>query len=328
MGFGIPLDTFGVAREKHTMKLPRRTFLSFAVSVAVLPALSRITLALDYPTRPVRLVVGFFAGGLSDIMARLIAQPLSERLGQQVIVDDRPGAGSNIATELVTKASPDGYTLLLVPASATINASLYDNLNFNFSRDIVPVASISRTPGVMVVNLSLPVRTVPEFIAYAKANPGTINFASAGTGSLPHVAGELFKLMTGLNLVRVSYRSNYFPDLIAGQVQVSFATVPSAIEFVRAGKLRALAVTGAARSEALPGVPTVSEFIPGYEADAWNGVGAPANTPAEIIKKLNKEINAALAEPAMQVRLAELGSEPLSMMPSEFGKFIAAEIEK
>jgi tripartite-type tricarboxylate transporter receptor subunit TctC len=310
------------------MKLPRRTFLRFAAGAAVLPALSRITLALDYPTRPVRLVVGFFAGGLSDIMARLIAQPLSERLGQQVIVDDRPGAGSNIATEFVTKAPPDGYTLLLVPASATINATLYDNLNFNFSRDIVPVASISRTPGVMVVNLSLPVRTVPEFIAYAKANPGKINFASAGTGSLPHVAGELFKLMTGLNLVQVPYRSNYFPDLIAGQVQVSFATVPSAIEFVRAGKLRALAVTGAARSEALPSLPTVGEFIPGYEADAWNGVGAPANTPAEIIEKLNKEINAALAESIMQARLAELGSEPLSMMPSEFGRFIAAEIEK
>ena len=310
------------------MKLPRRKFLHLAIGATALSALSDTALALDYPTRPVRLVVGFFAGGLSDIMARLIAQPLSERLGQQVIVDDRPGAGSNIATELVSKAPPDGYTLLIVPASATINATLYDNLNFNFSRDIAPVASISRTPGVMVVNLSLPVRTVPEFIAYAKANPGKINFASAGTGSLPHVAGELFKLMTGLNLVQVPYRSNYLPDLIAGQVQVSFATVPSAIEFVRAGKLRALAVTGAARSEALPGLPTVSEFIPGYEADAWNGVGAPANTPAEIIERLNKEINAALAEPTMQARFAELGSEPLSMMPFEFGKFITAEIEK
>ena len=310
------------------MKLPRRTFLHLATGAAALPAASRIALALDYPTRPVRLLVGFFAGGLSDILARLIAQPLSERLGQQVIVDDRPGAGSNIATELVTKAPPDGYTLLLVPVSATINATLYDNLNFNFSRDIAPVASISRTPGVMVVNLSLPVRTVPEFIAYAKANPGKINFASAGTGSLPHVAGELFKLMTGLNLVQVQYRSNYFPDLIAGQVHVSFATMPSAIEFVRAGKLRALAVTGAARSEVLPDVPTVGEFIPGYEADAWNGIGAPANTPSDIIEKLNKEINAALAEPAIRVRLAELGSKPLSMTPSEFGKFIAVEIEK
>jgi len=310
------------------IKLPRRTFLHLATGAAALPAASRIALALDYPTRPVRLLVGFFAGGLSDILARLIAQPLSERLGQQVIVDDRPGAGSNIATELVTKAPPDGYTLLLVPVSATINATLYDNLNFNFSRDIAPVASISRTPGVMVVNLSLPVRTVPEFIAYAKANPGKINFASAGTGSLPHVAGELFKLMTGLNLVQVQYRSNYFPDLIAGQVHVSFATMPSAIEFVRAGKLRALAVTGAARSEVLPDVPTVGEFIPGYEADAWNGIGAPANTPSDIIEKLNKEINAALAEPAIQVRLAELGSKPLSMTPSEFGKFIAVEIEK
>ena len=216
------------------MKLPRRKFLHLVASAAALPILSHRASALDYPTRPVRLVVGFFAGGLSDILARLIAQPLSDRLGQQVVVDDRPGAGSNLATEIVARAPPDGYTLLLVPFTATINAALYDNLNFNFVRDITPVATISRTAGIMVVNLSLPAKTVPEFIAYARANPGKINFASAGTGSLPHVAGELFKFMTGLNLVRVPYTSNYFPDLLGGQVQVSFATLPSAIEFVRA----------------------------------------------------------------------------------------------
>jgi tripartite-type tricarboxylate transporter receptor subunit TctC len=277
---------------------------------------------------PIHLVVGFFAGGLSDILARLIAQALSERLGQQVVVDDRPGAGSNLATEIVARAPGDGYTLLLVPFTATINATLYDNLNFNFVRDIAPVATISSTPGVMVVNLSLPARTLPEFIAYAKANPGKINFASAGTGSLPHVAGELFKFMTGLDLVRVPYTSSYFPDLLAGQVQVSFATVPSAIEFVRAGKLRPLAVTGRTRSRILPDLPTVGEFVPGYEADAWNGVGAPTSTPPEIIDNLNKEIDAVLADPAMQAHLTKIGSEPLSMTPAEFGKFIANETGK
>jgi tripartite-type tricarboxylate transporter receptor subunit TctC len=310
------------------MKLPRRKFLHLAAGTAVLPVLSRGASALDYPTRPIHLVVGFFAGGLSDILARLIAQSLSERLGQQVVVDDRPGAGSNLATEIVARAPPDGYTLLLVPFTATVNATLYDNLNFNFLRDVAPVATISRTAGIMVVNLSLPTRTVPEFIAYAKANPGKINFASPGTGSLPHVAGELFKFMTGVNLVRVPYTGNYFPDLLAGQVQVSFATVPSAIEFVRAGKLRALAVTGPVRSPILPEVPTVGEFVPGYEADAWNGVGAPTSTPPEIIDKLNKEINAVLADPAMQAQLTKIGSEPLSMRPVEFGKFIVNETEK
>jgi tripartite-type tricarboxylate transporter receptor subunit TctC len=308
------------------MKLPRRQFLHLVAGAAALS--TRTAFALDYPTRPVHLVVGFFAGGLSDIMARLIAQSLSEQFGQQVVVDDRPGAGSNLATEIVARAPPDGYTLLLVPATATINATLYDNLNFNFVRDIAPVATISRTAGIMVVNLSLPTRTVPEFIAYAKANPGKINFASAGTGSLPHVAGELFEFMTGVNLVRVPYTGNYFPDLLAGQVQLAFATLTAAIEFVRGGKLRALAVTSPARSQILPHVPTVAEFVPGYEADAWVGVGAPANTPAEIIDKLNKEINTALADPAMRVRLAKLGSEPLSMRPAEFGKFIVNETEK
>jgi tripartite-type tricarboxylate transporter receptor subunit TctC len=310
------------------MKLLRRKFLNLAAGAVALPVLPRAVAALDYPTRPVHLIVGFFAGGLSDIMARLIAQSLSERLGQQVVVDNRPGAGSNLATEIVARAPPDGYTLLLIPVTATINATLYDNLNFNFIRDIAPVAAISHTAGVMAVNLSLPTRTVPEFIAYAKADPGKINFASPGTGSLPHVAGELFKFMTGVNLVRVPYTSNYFPDLLAGQVQVSFATLPSAIEFVRAGKLRALAVTGQMRSQVLPDVPTVAEFVPGYEADAWNGVGAPASTPPEIVDKLNKEINAAVADPAMQARLAALGSEPLSMTRTEFGRFMVDETEK
>jgi tripartite-type tricarboxylate transporter receptor subunit TctC len=310
------------------MKLPRRKFLHLAAGTAASPVLPRSASALDYPTRPIHLVVGFFAGGLSDILARLIAQALSERLGQQMVVDDRPGAGSNLATEIVARAPGDGYTLLLVPFTATINATLYDNLNFNFVRDIAQVATISSTPGVMVVNLSLPARTLPEFIAYAKANPGKINFASAGTGSLPHVAGELFKFMTGLDLVRVPYTSSYFPDLLAGQVQVSFATVPSAIEFVRAGKLRPLAVTGRTRSRILPDLPTVGEFVPGYEADAWNGVGAPTSTPPEIIDKLNKETDAVLADPAMQAHLTKIGSEPLSMTPAEFGKFIANETGK
>ena len=312
------------------MKLPRRQFLHMATGVlAALPAFSRRAIALDYPKRPVHLFVGFFAGSLSDIMARLISEPLSQRLGQQVIVDDRPGAGSNIATELVVRAPPDGYTLLLVAAGvAAVNATLYDNLNFNFIRDIALVASISRTPGVMAVNSSFPAQTVPEFIAHAKANPGKINFASGGIGSLPHVAGELFKFMTGVNLVHVPYRGNYLPDLLAGQVQVAFATLPSAIEFIMEGRLRALAVTGATRSEVLPDVPTVGETVPGYEADGRNGIGAPRNTPVEIVNKLNSEINAALADPAMQARLVELGSEPLPTTSAEFGKFIAAETEK
>jgi tripartite-type tricarboxylate transporter receptor subunit TctC len=310
------------------MKLPRRKFLHLAASTAALPVLSRRASAFYYPTRPIHLVVGFFAGGLSDILARLIAQALSERLGQQVVVDDRPGAGSNLATEIVARAPGGGYTLLLVPFTATINATLYHNLNFNFVRDIAPVATISRTAGITVVNSSLPTRTVPEFIAYAKANPGKINLASAGTGSLPHVAGKLFKFMAGVDLVRVPYTSSYFPDLLAGQVQVSFATLPSAIEFVRAGKLRALAVTSPERSQILPDLPTVGEFVPGYEADAWNGIGAPTSTPREIIGKLSEEISAVLADPAMQAQLTKIGSEPLSMRPAEFGKFIPNETGK
>ena len=311
------------------MKLPRRKFLHLAASTAALPAISRIALAETYPSRPVHLIVGFFAGSQSDILARLIAQSLSERLGQQVIVDDRPGAGSNIATELVVKAPPDGYTLLLVAAGvAAVNATLYDNLNFNFIRDIAPVATISRTPAVMVVKPSFPAKTVPEFIAYAKANPGKINFASGGIGSLPHVAGELFKFMTGVNLVHVPYRGNYVPDLLAGEVQLAFATLPSVIEFIKVGRLRPLAVTGAMRTEVLSDIPTVGEFVPGYEADGQNGIGAPMNTPVEIINKLNNEVNAALSDPAVEVRLTEIGSEPMPTTPAAFGKFIADETAK
>jgi len=310
------------------MKLPRRRFVYLAAGAA-LPILPRIASALDYPTRPVRLIVGFFAGSLSDILARLIAQSLSERLKQQVIVENRTGAGSNIAAELVARASPDGYTLLLVPvAVAAVNATLYENLNFNFIRDIAPVACIARTPTVMAVNLSVPVKTVSEFIVYANANPGTINFASGGIGSLPHVAGELFKFMTGVNLTHVAYRGNYLPDVIAGQVQVAFATLPSAIEFIRAGRLRALAVTGATRSPALPDVPTVGETVPGYVVDGDNGIGAPGHTPSEVINKLNDETNAALADPTLRARLAELGSEPRPMTPAELGKSLADETEK
>jgi tripartite-type tricarboxylate transporter receptor subunit TctC len=310
------------------MKLRRRTFLHLAAGAAALPAVSRFARAETYPTRPVHLIAGFFAGSLSDILARLIAQSLSERLGQQVIVDDRPGAGANIATESVVRATPDGYTLLLVSMANAVNASLYKDLNFNFIRDIMPVASISRSPGVMEVNPSFPAKTVPEFIAYAKTNPSKIDMASGGIGSLPHVAGELFKSMTGVEMVHVAYRGNFFPDLLGGQVQVAFATVPASIGYIRAGKLRALAVTSATRSEALPDIPTVSEFVPGYEASAWNGVGAPKNTPTEIIDTLNREINAGLADSAMQVRLAELGSVPMPMSPAEFGKLIADETQK
>ncbi len=311
------------------MQCARRQFLHFAAGAAALPALPRGAAALDYPARPVRLIVGFFAGSLSDILGRLIAQSLSERLGQQVLVEDRPGAGSNTGTEFVARAAPDGYTLLLVPAQvAAVNATLYDNLNFNFLRDIAPVACIARTTGVLAANLSFPARTVSEFIAYANANPGKINFASGGIGSLPHVSGELFRFMTGVNLTHVPYRGNYLPDLLSGQVQVAFATLPSAIEFIRAGRLRPLAVTGAARSPALPDVPTVGETVPGYQVDAHNGLGAPTHVPGEIVSKLNSEVGAALADPAMRARLAEIGSVPLPMTPQEFGQLLADETDK
>jgi len=293
-----------------------------------MPALSRNASALDYPSRPVRFVVGFPAGSATDIVARLITQSLSERLGQQFIVDDRPGAGSNLAAEVVVRADPDGYTLLQVASPNAINATLYDNLSFNFISDIAPVAGIMRYPYVMVVNPSLPTKTVPEFIAYAKANPGKINMASAGNGTAPHVFGELFMLMTAVNMLHVAYRGSYFSDLISGQVQVAFSPLPSTIGYLRAGTLRPLAVTTAMRSDALPDIPTVGDFVAGYEASSWQGVGAPRNTPAAIIDKLNREINAVIADPRMKARLAALGGTTLSSSPAEFGKLIADETEK
>jgi tripartite-type tricarboxylate transporter receptor subunit TctC len=312
------------------MKLPRRQFLHLAAGAAALPALSRIARAQAYPSRPVRIIVGFPPGGPTDIAARPIGQWLSERLGQQFVIENRPGAGSNIGTEAVVRAPPDGYTLLLAYSSNAINATLYDKLNFNFIRDIAPVASISRETTVMVVNPTFPAKTVPEFVAYAKANPSKINFASGGNGTPPHVVGELFKMVTGLNLVHVPYRGGApaISDLLGGQVQVMFASPSISIEHIRAGKLRALAVTTATRSEALPDVPTVGDFLSGFEASVWLGVGAPKNTPAEIIDRLNKEVNAALADPKMKARLADLGSTVLAGSPSDFGKLIAAETEK
>jgi tripartite-type tricarboxylate transporter receptor subunit TctC len=276
----------------------------------------------------VRLFVGFFAGGLTDIVARLMGQWLSERLGQQFIVEDQPGAGTNLATEKVVRARPDGYTFLMASSSNAINATLYDNLKFNFIRDTTPVGSIARTPLVMVVNPSFSAKTVPDFITYAKANPGKINMATAGIGSSVHLAGELFMTMTGVQLVPVHYRNSYVPDMLAGQVQLVFSPIPATIGQVRAGRLRALAVTSGTRSQALPDVPTIGEFVPGYEASVWNGVVAPKNTPAEIIDKLSKEIDLALADPKIIARFAEVGSVPKSMTPAAFGKFIAEDTEK
>jgi tripartite-type tricarboxylate transporter receptor subunit TctC len=310
------------------MKLPRRKFLHLAAGAAALPISSRIARAQVYPTRPVRIVVGFPAGGAPDIVARLMGQGLSERLGQQFVIENRPGAASNIGTEIVVKASPDGYTLLMVVATNTVNATLYTNLNFNFIRDIGPVASIAGTSYAILVNQSFPVKTVPEFIAYAKTNPGKINMASAGSGSGPHVAGELFKMMTGVDLVHVPYRGSYWPDLLSGQVQVAFAPMPSSTGYIQAGTLRALAVTSAARSEALPNIPTVSEFVPGYEAIGWYGLGTPKDTPPGIIDKLNNESNAVLADPTMKARLFTLGAEPMPMTSAGFGKFMSDETEK
>jgi tripartite-type tricarboxylate transporter receptor subunit TctC len=312
------------------MKLPRRKFLHLAAGVAALPAASRIACAQPYPTRPVRWIIGFTSGGTTDIVSRLLGQRLSEQLGQPFIIESRPGAGTNIATEAVVRAPADGYTLLFVSASNAINATLYDKLNFNFIRDIAPVASLVRAPNVMVVNPTVPAKTVPELIAYAKANPGKINMASPGIGTTPHLAGELFKTMTGVNIQHVPYRgaAPALTDLIAGQVQLYFVTTPVSIEYIRTGKLRALAVTTATRSEALPDIPSVSEFVPGYEASAWWGVGAPKDTPADIVEKLNKEINAALADPKMKARLADLGCTVLAGSPGDFGKLIADETEK
>jgi tripartite-type tricarboxylate transporter receptor subunit TctC len=312
------------------MKLPRRTFMHLAAGAAALPALPHVAAALDYPTRPVSLVAGFAPGGGVDITARLIGQWLSERLGQQFVIENRPGASSNIATEVVVRAPADGYTLLLIGSFNTINATLYDKLNYNFIRDIAPVASVMRYPYVMVVNPSFPARTVPEFIAYAKANPGKLNMASPGTGSGDHIAGELFKMMTGVDMVDVTYRgiALALSDLLGGQVQVSFPSIISSIQFIRAGQLRALAVVTATRSHALPDIPAMAEFVPGYEASSWYGVGAPKATPAEIVDKLNKEINAGLADPKIEARLANLGGDVLALSPADFSKLIADETEK
>jgi tripartite-type tricarboxylate transporter receptor subunit TctC len=312
------------------MKLPRRKLLHLAAGAAALPAVSRITWAQTYPSRPVRLIVPLAPAGASDMVARLIGQWLSERLGQQFVIDNRPGGGGNIGTEAAVRAPADGYTLLLVGGFNAVNATFYDKLNYNFIRDIAPVASIIRTPFVMVVNPTVPAKTVPEFIAYAKTSPGKINYASAGTGTATHLTGELFKMMAGVDMVHVPYRGGgpAFNDLLAGQVQVMFPTTVSSIGYIRAGRLRVLAVTGATRSDALPDIPTVSDFVPGYEASNWYGIGAPKNTPAEVIEKLNKETNAGLADPKLKARLDDVGGIALRGSPADFGKLIADETEK
>jgi tripartite-type tricarboxylate transporter receptor subunit TctC len=312
------------------MKLPRRNFLHLAAGAAALPAFSRIAWAQAYPSRPVRLIVPVAPGGAIDILARLMGQWLSERLGQQFVIDNRPGGGLNIGTEAVVRAPPDGYTLLLVSLTNTINTTFYRKLNFNFIHDIAPVASVTRGSYVMVVNPSVPANTVPEFIAYAKANPSRISFGSAGIGSSNHLAGELFKIMAGVDMVHVPYRGIALAlnDLLSGQVQVTFASMPSSIQYIRAGTLRPLAVTTATRSETLPDLPAVGEFVPGYEVSAWYGMGAPSGTPAEVIDKINKEINSGLADPKLKARIADFGGTPFALSPAEFGKFIADETEK
>jgi tripartite-type tricarboxylate transporter receptor subunit TctC len=313
------------------MKLPhRRRFLHLATSAAALPAVSRFAWAQTYPAQPVRIIVGFGPGGVSDILARLIGQWLSERFDRPFIVDNRPGGGTNIATETVARAPADGYTLLWLTSSNAINATLYEKLNFDFIRDIAPVASIVLVPSVMAVNSQFPTKTVPEFIAYAKANPGKINMGAAGPGSSTHIFGELFKMMAGVDLVPVQYRSSapVLTDLMAGQVQVTFGPLGASIEYIKTGRLRALAVTEATRSETLPDVPTVGEFVPGYEASLWQGIGAPKNTPPEIVDRLNKEINAALADPRIKARLADLGSTPFAQSPGDFARLIASDTEK
>jgi tripartite-type tricarboxylate transporter receptor subunit TctC len=311
------------------MKLPRRTFLRLAAGAAALPAAPRIARAQAYPTRPVRLIVGFAAGGGADIMARLMGQWLSERLGRSFVVENRSGAGTNLATETVVNAAPDGYTLLLATSSNAFNATLYPDLPFNFLRDIAPVAGVNREPHVIEVNPSLPIHTVPEFIAYAKANPG-LNMGSGGVGSGNHVCGELFTMLTGVRFTHVPYRgaAPALVDLMGGQVQVMFAVISSSIEHVRAGKLRAIAVTTTTRSAVLPDLPTVADFVPGYEASFWTGVCAPKNTPAEIVDVLNKEINAGLVDPRMQSRFADLSSTAMPGSPADFGKFIAEETQR
>jgi tripartite-type tricarboxylate transporter receptor subunit TctC len=312
------------------MILPRRKFLRLAASITALPMIAPIARAQTYPSRPVRIIVGFAAGGAPDILARLIGQWLSDHLGQTFVVENRPGASGTIAVEDVVKAPADGYTLLVTALPDAVNATLYQNLHYNFVRDIAAVAAISRDPDVMVVVPSFPAETVPEFISYAKAHPGKINMASPGVGSSPHMAGELFKFMTGIDMTHIAYRGSApaLTDLLGGQVQVYFAPISASLEFIRAGKLRALAVTTAARAGALPDVPTVGDFVPGYEMSAWYGICAPKVTPAETIDKLNVAINAGLADPKMKARLADLGSSPFVISPADFGKFITDETEK
>jgi tripartite-type tricarboxylate transporter receptor subunit TctC len=312
------------------MKLFRRHFLKLAGAAVAATAFPRTASADHYPTRPVRIIAGFAAGGGVDITARLIGQWLTEHLGQSFVVENRPGAGGNVGTETVVGAAPDGYTLLLATVPNAVNASLYEKLNFNFIRDIAPVAGIIRVPMVLLLNPSVPATTVPEFISYAKANPDKINMASAGNGSAPHLAGELFKMMAGVKLVHIPYRGQgpALSDLLAGQVQVLFAAMPGTTDYITTGKLRALAVTTAARADMLPELPTVGDFVPGYEASQWYGIGAPKNTPAEIVDRLNTEINAAIADPAMKARFAAIGGEPLAGPPAAFGKLIAEETEK
>ena len=306
------------------MKLPRRNFLHLAAGAAALPAVSRIAWAQAYPTRPVRLILGYAPGSAPDIVARLIGQWLSERLGQPFIIENRPGAGTNIGTDAVVRASPDGYTLLYVTTANASNATLFENLKFNFMRDIAPVAGVIRVPNLVSVNLSLPVKTIPQLIAYAKANPGKLNFGSV------QLSGELFKMMSGVNIVHVAYSNQMqaVTDLFVDRIQVSFDVMPTTIEYARTSKLRALAVTTATRSPALPDIPTVGDFVPGYEASSWHGVGVPKDTPAEIVEKLNREINAVLTDPKLKARLADLGGVPMPMTPPEFRKFIADETEK
>ena len=312
----------------RTSTLARRKFLRLTAGSAALASLSRIAWAQSYPARPVRIVVGFPPGSTPDIVARVIGQPLSERLGQPFVVDARPGAGTNIATEAVVRAAPDGYTLLMAVTTNVINVSLYPNLGFSFIRDIVPVAMIGGAPFVMVVSASFPAKTFPEFIAYAKANPGKVNMASPGIGTTAHFMGELLRMMTGIDLVHVPYRSSYMSDLFGGQVHVVFSSIPQLIEHIRTGKLRALGVTSAARVDVLPGIPAIGEFVPGYEASGWIGIGVPKNTPAPIVEKLNAEINAVIAVAGTKARLVDLGVEPIPMTSAEFGKLIAAESEK
>ncbi len=312
------------------MKLPRRQFLHLAAGAAALPAVSRIARAQTYPTRPVRIIVGFTPAGAVDISARIIGRWLSERLGQPFIIENRPGAATNIATEAVVRAPADGYTLLVASPPVAINATLYENLNLNFIRDIAPVATVIRAPYVLEVNPSVPAKTVPEFIAYAKANPGKISMASSGNGSGPHLAGELFKMMAGVEIVHVPYRGEApaMNDLLGGQVHMLFGTTPVGTEHIRAGKVRALAVTTATRAEVLPDTPSLGDFLPGYEASFWDGFGVPKNTPAEVIEKLNDEINAALADPKIKARFADLGGTTLAGSPADFGKLVAEETEK